>query len=644
MKKISSYITCMCICAALVVCASDYIIKNTADAFILPAAASSEEIELTGPWEFYWQRFINPLNTLETPDKIVQVPYLWTDFSPNGTGYASYRLRISGMKQSYAYSMYMFDKVGTACRIFINGQLAGQIGTPSQDYTKTASDQQMVLIPMESDKYGNMEIVIHASNDFHRKGGIWGKLFIAEQAVAEKVFNDQLDERFLFIGAILVILIYHFSYFLFRKYNWASFFLTFFTLAIFIRIAVQGFSVLNIYFPSVPYAIRLKLEYTALFACPLFFALYLKSIYTPVGKIAFFFKAIVTVGILFALLIYGLPIRWANRLVIPCEIYLLISGVYLIGVLLYYSIMQKNLSSFMNLMSTFLLILCTVHDIMVLQMLPTILPYTYILPYGFIAFFVLQSVITAWQREQSEHSISVLTEDLVRTNSAYYRFVPKEFLALLNKKNIIDVGLGDWTAGEMALLCADIRNFTTISENMSGKEVFGLLNRYLVRIAPIIRDCGGFIEKYLGDGIIALFPTSADVGHTVYSACECALFMQNEMNLLNEDLSAEGYPPIKIGIGLHYGKVVLGTIGEHGRMNGIAVSKAVETVMSLESLTKVCTVPILMSSAIIKKGQCEDDFLVKKIDCVYTQTKIFKDDIYALVGFKNEKTAMSLEK
>ena len=98
----------------------------------------------------------------------------------------------------------------------------------------------------------------------------------------------------------------------------------------------------------------------------------------------------------------------------------------------------------------------------------------------------------------------------VRLNQAYGRFVPHQFLRLLEKKSIVDVKLGDHMQMEMTVLFADIRQFTALSERMTPEENFHFLNDFLRRMEPLIQQQGGFVDKYIGDSIMALFHKGAD--------------------------------------------------------------------------------------------------------------------------------------
>lgn len=188
---------------------------------------------------------------------------------------------------------------------------------------------------------------------------------------------------------------------------------------------------------------------------------------------------------------------------------------------------------------------------------------------------------------QMVEEIREYAQNLEALNSAYERFVPQEFLFHMGQENIIDVKLGDQVQREMTVLFSDIRSFTTISEAMTPKENFDFLNSYLQRISPLIRKHQGFIDKFIGDAIMALFPG------TVEDAIEGAIHMQNELadfNRMNTELD-----PVRIGVGLHTGNLMLGTIGEERRMESTVISDAVNLASRLEGLTKNFGTGILIS-------------------------------------------------
>jgi len=171
------------------------------------------------------------------------------------------------------------------------------------------------------------------------------------------------------------------------------------------------------------------------------------------------------------------------------------------------------------------------------------------------------------------------------TNRAYFRFVPEEFLAMVGRKNILEVKLGDAIQRPMTVLFSDIRSFTTLTEKMSPGETFEFINTYLSVMGPLIRDHKGFVDKYIGDALMGLFPRNAD------DAVQAAFAMQAGLAKLNQGRD----PPLKIGIGIHIGPVMLGMIGEAERMQGTVVADAVNLASRLEGLTKKFRANILIS-------------------------------------------------
>ena len=186
-------------------------------------------------------------------------------------------------------------------------------------------------------------------------------------------------------------------------------------------------------------------------------------------------------------------------------------------------------------------------------------------------------------------------EQQMRLTEAYQRFVPKQLLTNLNKESILDVQLGDQVQKEMSILFSDIRSFTSLSESMSPEENFRFVNKYLSKMGPIVRDNHGYIDKYIGDSIMALFDRSPE------DAVHTSVKMLNALRVYNKERIQEGNNPILIGIGVNTGKMMLGTLGESDRMEGSVISDAVNLAARLEGLTKLYKTPLLLSEETLLK-------------------------------------------
>ncbi|HMV45534.1 MAG TPA: adenylate/guanylate cyclase domain-containing protein, partial [Leptospiraceae bacterium] len=177
----------------------------------------------------------------------------------------------------------------------------------------------------------------------------------------------------------------------------------------------------------------------------------------------------------------------------------------------------------------------------------------------------------------------------------------------------------------MTILFSDIRSFTALSEKMSPEENFQFINGYLGRVSPIIRKHRGFIDKYIGDAVMALFPIQPQ------DAVLAALEMQKEVFIYNSHRLSIGYEPIQIGVGIHTGSVILGTIGEEKRMEGTVISDVVNTASRLESLTKKFGSAILISDEVYNDLPTLEPYQFRYLGKVRVKGKSKSIKIYELL-------------
>lgn len=204
--------------------------------------------------------------------------------------------------------------------------------------------------------------------------------------------------------------------------------------------------------------------------------------------------------------------------------------------------------------------------------------------------------------------------DLKHTNLSIERFVPHAFLQLIGKPSIMEVELGDNAHREMTILFSDIRDFTPLSEAMTPDENFSFINSYLEKMGPIIRDHNGFIDKYIGDAIMALFESPDD-------AVRASLAMVDALERFNRHWHAAGHAPVVSGIGINTGSLMLGTIGEQNRMDGTVISDAVNLASRIESLTKVYKVGVLISQFTYERLADPCAYAVRPVDIVKVRGK-----------------------
>lgn len=233
---------------------------------------------------------------------------------------------------------------------------------------------------------------------------------------------------------------------------------------------------------------------------------------------------------------------------------------------------------------------------------------------------IYRYIAKPWEKNDLIITIQEAIKSFQQTNyikkllNAYNKFVPKEFLAQLNKKDIIDIKLGDQIEKEMTVMFADIRDFTCLSESMSPEDNFKFLNSYLKNMGPIIRKNNGFIDKFIGDAIMALFTD-------VEGAISASIEMQIELNGYNKRRLEKEYKPINIGIGINTGFMALGTIGEEERMETTVISDAVNQAARMESLTKTYGAKILLSLGTLNSISAPDKYSYRLVDVINLRGK-----------------------
>ncbi|MCA1371177.1 PAS domain S-box protein [Bradyrhizobium sp. BRP14] len=205
--------------------------------------------------------------------------------------------------------------------------------------------------------------------------------------------------------------------------------------------------------------------------------------------------------------------------------------------------------------------------------------------------------------------------ELAKISDSYARFVPRQFLEQLGKERITDVALGDQVQRVMTVLFADIRDFTRLSEKMSPAQTFAFVNEYLGVTGPAIARHRGVIDKFVGDAVMALFPEHPE------DAIAAALDMFQQLEIFNRARAERGEASIEIGIGIHTGVLMLGTIGAVDRMDTTVISDAVNLASRVENLTKTYHVPLIVTEATVRELRDEAFVSLRRIDRVLVQGK-----------------------
>jgi len=186
---------------------------------------------------------------------------------------------------------------------------------------------------------------------------------------------------------------------------------------------------------------------------------------------------------------------------------------------------------------------------------------------------------------------------------------------------------------ELTVLFSDIRDFTSISERLEAAQLADMLNAYLSAMTDLIQQQNGTIDKYIGDAIMAFWGAPMSDDRHARDAVLTALAMQTILAELNPKLAAQGWPPVRIGVGVNSGRMSVGNMGSRFRMAYTVMGDAVNLASRLEGLTKQYGVGVLVGAA--TRSACPD-LVFMAIDTVRVKGKLEPVAIFAPLGVIGE--------
>jgi class 3 adenylate cyclase len=208
-----------------------------------------------------------------------------------------------------------------------------------------------------------------------------------------------------------------------------------------------------------------------------------------------------------------------------------------------------------------------------------------------------------------------------RESEAKGRFLPRTLVDRLGRSSLADVMVGDRATERMTVLFADIRDSTALTEELSSEDAFVLIADFFARSARVVREHRGSVDRYLGDGYMALFP------RCVEDALDAAIALQAAVR----DLNREGIgPPIQIGVGLHTGPVTFGTVGDARHIDTTVVSDTVNTAKRVEGLSKRLRAQVVATEDVMHLVRDTSRYIVRPLGAQAVRGKRDPIDVMAI--------------
>lgn len=567
--------------------------------------------DLSGQWQFFARSTAATLGAGAAAQNLT-TPGRWTAVFPESYGFGLYRLRVLLPEVSPAGTdrdlAMRFGWIASSARIFANGKLvysAGQPGPDRESYTPWKGSGVVLL----GDPGRELELLIEVANYDDRDAGIMQPMRLG---AAQKILTER--ERAIFIeafvsGSILLIGLYHLGLFFNRREDRASLWFGIFCAIISVRLLLTG----EYYLPKVldlPYLLQIRLEILSFYiALPVFMAYLSASFPLKYHRYALWiFGALAGLA---SVANFLLPMPALTHVLTPFLLVSFAAVVYCVTTWAYAAIKRRS-GGRTALLGGIVFGATVVHDSLNTEGL---IQSSWIAPYGLVVLILSQSYILARFFAETYRKVISLADVLRRTRDSYARFVPMEFLKQLGTTEITTISLGQQVQSEMTVMFTDIRGFTSLSEQMSPRDNFNFLNSYLSRMTPIVERHAGIVDKYIGDAIMALFPSGAE------AALDAAIAMQRALRDYNHERLRAGYDPLRISTGLHHGPLMLGTVGAENRMQGTVISDTVNLAARMEELTRAYDAHILISQAVYARLTSPEKYNLRLVDHVRVKGK-----------------------
>lgn len=538
-------------------------------------------------WGFSPRQWLDP-NSNTNPPCVIDARSAWDNQIVcqekwNRHGFGSYSLKVILPKTHPNLALQIGD-LGYASRIYANGQLLAQFGQPS-----TSADlEQMALHPalfMLPHNLGDtLNLVLHISNFQDTKGGIRGPIELgsAEHLTFKRESNLALN-LFLF-GTLFIMALYHFMLFAMYRKDKAQFAFGALCLLIALRVLVTSDRFILHLIPHLDYITLVRIEYLTFYLSVPCFMLFMDQLFKPFYP-KWHFKAILITTLISSALTLVAPLHVFTH-TLPW-----MQGLTLIAIgstFFHFPRIFQSKKPGAYIFSAGIAVFFTfiVNDILYVHNIVHTGNY---ISYGLLFFVLSQSLALAKSFAQTRRQAEELAHSLQIANQSIARFVPSEFLASLGKSKLSDVKLGQHIRADMAVLFSDICQFTALSETMSTWDNFRFINSYLSRMNPIVQRNHGFVDKYIGDAIMALFSRSVE------DSLIAGIEMHREIQSYNAERTKASYTPVHIGVGIHYGSVMLGIVGSEDRLQSTVVSDTVNVASRIEEMTREFGSQILIS-------------------------------------------------
>lgn len=523
-------------------------------------------VPLEGDWAFWFGTFIPPELSIPESASFARFPSSWSEYSQSfpRKGHASYAVRIEGLDPSVSYALRL-PGYSSACRYFINGKQIYSCGLPSENPVEEqwGWDSQVVMLPLG---LSSCVLTLHISN--------YSDVFPASQTAiligpSRAIRHAYITKRISIIipfGAILAMGAYFLALFAVHRQERSCLWLGLLSCIFALRSLCYDEFLLQDIFPGVSTSLMFRLGYLTYSLAVGGFSGFISSNFPGLAnrKIV---AIIVSVSLLYALMNLVTPPSVFTAALLPFQVFSLLSAVYALALVIRAARRGRE-GALLFLLSFAVFFLVVIRDIAIAN---RIIRGVFLSHYGILGIIFVMALIIVRRFSGAFTRLESASAELARVNESLERFVPNQFLQYLGKSSITDISLGDSVRRDMCVMFLHLGVDAPLSGTLDRLNMLEFFNETLQRINPVISRHGGFVDKYLAEGCMVLFPDDSN------AALGCAQELARLMRQYNTERALSLLPSVKFSAGIHRGTLILGTIGERERMESTVISDVVNT-------------------------------------------------------------------
>ncbi len=381
-------------------------------------------IKLSGEWEFYWKQFIPPDSFSVKNKKYhatnILVPDEWNTLEFGNEklpadGFATYRLVVE-LPPNQDRITFKIKWQSTAYTLWANNRIVARQGKPGKSKTASKPAYKTIIktfyLPnAESDKPRNLELVCHISNFHHVNSGLWDNIYIGTQENIYSEWRREIFGEIFMMGVLFVLAVYHFIVFGLLNNKTALWF-ALILLILFCRGFFLDNRIVNFFFENTHFEITNKISYIASFGLGFFFTMFFKQLYPKeFNKFLFFSLLVGNLVVIVTILVF--PLKIYSSLKPYFTIFMVLSIVYIVGIVIPTAIYRKQKGAIMVLIAAIIAFATAIHDM--LYSLELIKSYN-LSNYGISVFAILQAYNLANIFSDAFKEKSVLTKNLQQLN------------------------------------------------------------------------------------------------------------------------------------------------------------------------------------------------------------------------------------